>query len=145
MDHEKFEIECERIKQDNEAYLNQFSKWLEKSKLSEKTINKHLSNIDFYINDYLLYDDSVEAKDGIDAVGMFLGYWFIRKAMWSSKATIRSNATSLKKFYTFMKEENLIDNSELDKLNKTIKADMPRWLETMDRYDDITIEDVWDD
>ena len=61
-DYEKFEIECKRIRQDNEAYLNKFSKCLEKSKLSEKTIKKHISNIDFYINDYLLYDDSVEAK-----------------------------------------------------------------------------------
>ena len=142
-DYEKFEIECKRIRQDNEVYLNKFSKWLEKSKLSEKTINKHISNVDFYINDYLLYDDSVEAKDGIDEVDTFLGYWFIKKAMWSSKATIKSNAASLKKFYTFMKEENLIDNIELNQLNETIKEDMPQWLETMDRYSDLTIDDVW--
>jgi len=147
-DYEKFEIECERIKRDNEEYLDKFSEWLKKSKLSKKTINKHISNIDFYINDYLLYDDAIEAKNGADAIGMFLGYWFIRKAMWSSKTTIKSNAASLKKFYTFMKEENLINNVELNKLNETIKEDMPQWLAAMHRYDNITIdnmEDVWCD
>ena len=117
-DYEEFEIECERIKEDNERYLNKFSEWLKKSKLSAKTINKHVSNIDFYINDYLLYDDAIEAKGGDDAIGMFLGYWFIRKTMWSSKSTIKSNATSLKKFYTFMKEEKLIDSIKLNKLNE---------------------------
>jgi site-specific recombinase XerD len=147
-DYEKFEIECEKVRQDNEKYLNKFSEWLNKSKLSEKIINKHISNIEFYINDYLLYDDINEAKDGSDAIGMFLGYWFIRKAMCSSKATIKSNATSLKKFYAFMKEENLITGMELSRLNETIKEDMPKWLATMDRYDNITIDDiddVWDD
>ena len=146
-DYEKFEIECEKIKQKNEEHLDEFSKWLEKSKLSEKTINRHISNIDFYINDYLLYDDTIEAKNGADEIGIFLGYWFIKKAMWSSKATIKSNAASLKKFYTFMKKENLISNIELNNLNKTIKEDMPQWLATIDRYDNITIddiEDVWD-
>jgi len=52
--------------------------------LSKKTIDKHVSNVDFYINDFLLYEDAIEAADGVSSMGMFLGYWFIRKAMWSS-------------------------------------------------------------
>ncbi len=32
---------------------------------------------------------------------LFLGYWFIKKAMWSSPVQIKSNAASLKKFFTF--------------------------------------------
>ena len=32
---------------------------------------------------------------------MFLGFWFIRKAMWASQSSIKGNATSLKKLYTF--------------------------------------------
>jgi hypothetical protein len=47
-------------------------------------------------NDYLLYEDALEAKDGVDAVSWFLGDWFIRKAMWSSQASIKENAASLK-------------------------------------------------
>jgi hypothetical protein len=74
--------------------------WLKSSGLTENTINNHLSNIDFFVNEYLLYEDATEAKDGVGFVGMFLGYWFIRKAMWSSQRSIKRNATSLKRFFT---------------------------------------------
>lgn len=117
--------------------------WLKSSGLSEKTINNHLSNIDFYVNEYLLYEDATKAKDGVDDVDMFLGYWFIKKAMWASQSSIKGNATSLKKFYTFMHEKGLIDKEDLIDLKQTIKENMPEWLATLGRYDDPSIEDVW--
>ena len=116
---------------------------MKSSGLSENTINNHVSNIDFYVNEYLLYEDAIEAKDGVDAVGMFLGYWFIKKAMWASKSSIKGNATSLKKFYAFLYEKGLIEKEDLDNLKETIKAGMPEWLATLDRYDDPLVEDVW--
>lgn len=54
-DYEKYEADCEKIRTDNEKLLNQFSEWLQQSNLSKKTIKNHLTNIDFYINDFLLY------------------------------------------------------------------------------------------
>ena len=73
---------------------------------------------------------------------MFLGYWFIKKAMWASPASIKSNATSLKKFYTFMEEKKLIAIEDLNNLKRTIKEHMPEWLESLERYDDPSI-DIW--
>ena len=142
-DYEKYEEDCKKIRKDNESLLNEFEVWLKSSGLSKKTINNHVSNIDFYINEYLLYEDATEAKDGVDAVGMFLGYWFIKKAMWASQSSIKGNATSLKKFYTFLQEKGLIDKEDLTDLKQTIKEDMPEWLATLDRYDDPSVEDVW--
>lgn len=113
------------------------------SGLSENTINKHFSNIDFYVNEYLLNEDVTEAKDGVGSVGMFLGYWFIRKAMWANQSNIKGNAASLKKFYTFMHEKGLIDKEDLIDLKQTIKEYMPEWLATLRRFDDQSIEDVW--
>ena len=69
----------------------------------------------------MLYEDAIEAKDGIRDIGMFLGYWFIRKAMWASQSSIRGNATSLKKFYTFMHEKRLVEKDDLVDLKETIK------------------------
>jgi DNA phosphorothioation-dependent restriction protein DptG len=74
---------------------------------------------------------------------MFLGYWFIKKAMWASQSSIKSNATSLTKFYTFMHEKRLIDQEELINLKQTIKKDMPEWLATLRRYDDQSNDDAW--
>jgi len=116
---------------------------LQASGLSRKTINSHVSNIDFYINEFLLYEEATEAKDGAGSVNMFLGYWFIKKAMWASQSSIKSNATSLKKFYTFMHEKGLIDKQDLSDLKETIKEEMPGWLATLERYDDPSIEEVW--
>jgi site-specific recombinase XerD len=142
-DYQKYEEDCKKIRKANERLLNEFEMWLKSAGLSDKTINNHLSNIDFYVNEYLLYEDATEAKDGVDAVGMFLGYWFIKKAMWASKSSIKGNATSLKKFYTFMHEKGLIDKEDLTDLMQTIKKDMPEWLETLERYDNPSVEYVW--
>jgi site-specific recombinase XerD len=148
-DYEKYEADCKKIRKANEGLLVEFETWLKSSSLSEKTIRTHLSNIDFYINEYLLYEDATEAKDGVHSVSMFLGYWFIKKAMWASQASIKSNAASLKKFYTFLLGKGFIDKEDLNGLNElkeTIKEEMPEWLATLKRYDDPSIEemeDVW--
>lgn len=142
-DYEKYENECKKIRKANKQLLNKFELSLKSSGLSENTTNNHVSNIDFYVNEYLLYEDATEARDGVEAVGMFLGYWFIKKAMWASQSSIKGNATSLKKFYSFLYGKGLIEKDDLDDLKEAIKEGMPEWLATLDRYDDPSVEDVW--
>ncbi len=91
-----------------------------------------------------VYEDAVQAKDGVDRVSDFLGYWFIKKATWASKSSIKANATSLKKFYSFLQEIGLIDKDDLNSLKETISEEMSEWLETLERYDDPSIEDLSD-
>jgi len=88
------------------------------------------------------YEDAVEAANGAGDIGAFLGYWFIRKAMWASKTAIKENAASLKKFYQFMLEAGKISNQALEELKLMTKEEMPDWLATMERYDDPDIEDM---
>ncbi len=145
-DYEKYEADCKKIRKDNSKLLKGFAAWLKVSKLKDKTIRSHTENVDFYINEFLLYEDAVEAKDGSSDIGMFLGYWFIKKTTWSSPAQIKSNAASLKKFYTYLFEKKLIDKQNLDDLKERIKEDMPEWVATVNRYDDPSItdmEEVW--
>jgi site-specific recombinase XerD len=141
-DYEKYEEDCKKIRKANERLLHEFEVWLKSSGVSENDKN-HLSNIEFYVNEYLLYENATEAKDFVNSVDMFLGYWFIRKAMWASPSSIKGNAASLKKFYTFMHDKNLIDKEDLIDLRQTIKEGMPEWLATLKRFDDPSIEDVW--
>jgi len=140
---DNYEEDCDEIRKENETLINEFERWLNDSNLSKKVVDNHLSNIDFYINDYLLYEDAVEAKDGANYVGMFLGYWFIRKAMWASQSSIKSNAATLKKFYTFMHSKGFVSKEEVEELHLTIKEGMPEWLATLKRYDNPSIENVW--
>jgi len=146
MNFKKYEAECQKIREENNILLDEFETWLKKSKITNKTINMHIQNVDLYINDFLLYEDAVEAKEGAQDIGMFLGYWFIKKAAWSSPAQIKSNAASLKKFYTFLCEKKMISKDELKRLKEIIKEDMPEWIATMRRYADPSItdmEEVW--
>jgi len=141
-DYEQYEIECERIRESNEELLEKFGDWLRRSNLAEKTIGKHVDNVDFYINEYLLYEDAIEPQNGVYSVSMFLGYWFIKKAMWASQASIKSNAASLKKFYGYLYERGMVSKEDLDELKETIKEEMPEWLATLGRYDDPSITDM---
>ncbi|MCP4542889.1 MAG: recombinase [Chloroflexi bacterium] len=138
-DYEQYEIDCERIRESNGKLLEDFAAWLKQSGISSKTINKHTENVDFYINEFLLYEDAQEPQEGVLSISMFLGYWFIKKAMWASAASIKSNAASLKKFYTFLHEREMVSRDDLDMLKETIKEEMPEWLATLDRYDDPSI------
>ena len=69
-DYEKYEAECKTIREDNALLLRDFEAWLKSSGLSKKVIDSHLCNIDFFINEYLLYEEATEAKDGVDATNL---------------------------------------------------------------------------
>jgi len=100
-EYQEYERACKRIKGENAKLLDDLEQWLSGKGVSTKTIRKHKDNADFYINTFLLNEDAIPAKEGASHISMFLGYWFIRKAMWASPSAIRENAASLKKFYTF--------------------------------------------
>ncbi len=100
--------------------------------------------MDFYINEFLLYEDAIEAIDGAIEIGSFLGYWFIKKALWASKSTIKENAASLKKFYQYLLEDGKVPEKAFSSMKESIKENMPEWLATVDRYDDPDIEDMQD-
>jgi hypothetical protein len=141
-EHDDFEAEIEKIQKENKVLLQKFAAWLKLAGLAEPTIARHVSNIDFYINEFLVYEEPQWPEDGLIRIGYFLGYWFIKKAMWSSVAAIKANAASLKKFYAFMLEEDMIEKEEFEDLKKTIREEMPEWTATMRRYEDDSIKDT---
>ena len=136
-DYEKYEAACKQIRKANESLLTEFQASLQSAGLSQKTINKHVDNVRFYINEFLLYENAIEAKEGVYSVSMFLGYWFIRKALWASPVSIKSNASSIKKFYSLLVEKELVDQADFEMLGETIKEGMPEWLEAVRRFDSV--------
>ena len=140
-EHEPQEKKENEVHKDNEKHLAGFEKWLKNKGLSQKTINTHVSNVDFYINNYICYYDVLDVSHGTHSIYGFLGDWFIRKATWSSCAQIKTNAAGIKKFYAYLLEENVIEQESYDDLCGTIKEYMPDWLEEMKRYDEMIFED----
>ena len=90
---------------------------------------------------YLCYYDARDVLQGCYGISMFLGDWFIRKAMWSSCTNIKANAAGIKKFYEFLLEYGVIEQEGYDALCEIIKKEMPEWLDKMRRYDEMIFED----
>lgn len=143
MNFRDYEQKCEEIQRKNEIYLEEFEEDLLNAGLKGKTINRHVKNIDFYINIYLLRLEPLEMISGTDPfyIDDFLGNFLIHKAMWSTPSAIKSTAASMKKFYKSMLERENIGKLDYKKLRQTIKDDMNFWLE----YCEIYINpDSWD-
>lgn len=146
VNYEEIEEKCKIIRQNNIKLLEDFDAWLKAKELTAQTLRVHMNNIDLFINHFLLYEDAYEAKDGVHRVDGFLGYWYIRKVMGLSVNQIKSNAASLKKFYSFMFEKGEIEQDNLDDLRDTIKEEMPNWITAMKQYENSMfsdMDDVW--
>jgi hypothetical protein len=124
----KYKQACTKIKEDNAKLLTDFEQWLSGKGIGKKMITEHVQTIDFYINTYLLQKVAIPARDGAGGVSMFLDCWFGRKTLWASAGLIGENATSLKKFFTFMQERGEIDADDLQEVRKTIKEKMDEWF-----------------
>lgn len=128
---------CAQIREQNKQYLAVFEADLKAANLKPKTIEKHIFNVDFYINDYLLRYLPLEMIGGCqNEIDGYLGGFFIRKVMWSTPASIKSNATSIKKFYKSMMEHGYVDKENYTDLCDDIKECMPEWLAEWESYND---------
>jgi len=139
------EVELDEMTIKNNVLLDAFRSYLEAKKLSEKTIEKHTSNANFYINVFLPYEEPLEAAEGIEKIDYYFGYWFIRKAMWASATAIKENITSLKHFYTFMFHQGKIEQKDLNEMKQIIKLNKADWITTLHQFDDpdVDFEDIW--
>ena len=126
----------EDYEEENWELLDIFREDMEKKSLSEKTIRKHINNVSFYINDFLLYGEPVSAMDGWCSIGYFLGDFFIRKCLWSTPGTIKSTAASIKKFYKCMCDCGKLEKEAYQDLCAIIKEDMEEWQEECEMYND---------
>lgn len=121
MDYEQYIKACQTIQKTNNLLLQLFEEDLVKSGLKEKTINRHLSNVDSFLNEFLIRAGALPMEEGISMLDEYLGNFFIRKCMWSTPANIKTNATSIKKFYKCMLEHGKIEKEDYEILCSCIK------------------------
>ena len=65
MDYEQYIKACQTIQKTNNLLLQLFEEDLVKSGLKEKTINRHLSNVDFFLNEFLIRAGALPMEEGI--------------------------------------------------------------------------------
>ncbi len=133
-DEERYEAACEQVRAENNHYLDIFERDLADAGFADSTINRHLDNVTFYLNDFLLYYDINRMEDGCAQVHDFLGDFFIRKCMWSTPAAIRQYCASLKKFYKSMLDAGLIQRASYDLLLDEIRYGKEDWCSRCERF-----------
>lgn len=124
----------EKNEDTNHEYLLLFQEDLENAGLKDKTIYNHLSNANLFINEFLIYNMDATMEEGVTMLGDFLGDFFIRKCMWSTPATVKTTAASLKKFYKSMADHGKIEKKDYDYVCRDIKESMEYWQECCAEY-----------
>lgn len=127
----------------NKKFIKEFEEWLKEKSLSDKTIKKHISNVDLFINDYLNYYDIETAEEGITSVYSFLNGWFIEKCMWATPYTTKEEAASIKKFYAYMSEKGYVEKEDYKFLCEELKDSMDEILDTLEAFDNGTYYDMF--
>ena len=136
MDYDDYSKACDEIKEKNSEYLVLFKQDLIDEGLKNSTIKRHLSNVDFYINDFLLYEEPLAMEYGMGRIDSFLGDFFIRKCMWSTPGNIKSTAASIKKFYKHMMDRGIVKKKDYEFLCSEIKMGMEDWQSDCAIYND---------
>lgn len=137
-DWEDYDDLCRLREEINCQYYDEFERWLTAKGLKEKTVHNHLNNVAFYLDVFLVRESPMPMEAGWwdRYVDEFFGYFFIHKCMWSTPATIKSTAASLKKFYRCMAEEGHISQADYKALCDTIKEGMEDWQDECARFND---------
>ena len=133
----------EENKKRNKKFMKEFEEYLKEKNLKDKTIKKHLSNVDLFINDYLNYYDIETPEEGINSVYSFLSGWFIEKCMWATVYTTKETAASIKKFYAYMSEKGYVKKEDYKELCEELKDSMDEILEYLDAFDNGTYYDMF--
>ncbi len=132
----KWEADCEKLRAENKQLLHDFALLLRDKNLKDKTIKKHVNNVDTYINHYLLYYDVINAASGIGNLNGYFSDFFIRKCMWSTPAMTKQTVASLKKFYIYLATIGKVSDADINDMKDTINSLMDLWLEEVRAYND---------
>lgn len=102
----------------------------EYKKLSDKTIQNHVDNVDFYLNFYTVeyLEDSAEEAMHESTLNSFMIDFFPRKALWCSMSAIKEMSASLVKFYKWMNENDLVDNKDFAEFRLAVKENKDSWV-----------------
>jgi site-specific recombinase XerD len=132
-DTDSYDARVQAIRAYNQPILEDFRAWLEQSGLSEKTVENHVENIDFFTHYLVYYDDPLKKLDEADNidVGMFLTDWFPRKALWSSVTSVKSYIASFKKFFNWLGETGRISPEVVTDVLTTLKEGRDEFLEAV--------------
>ena len=120
---------------ENEKLIQQFEVYLTSQNLSPKTIKKHCDNVDFFLNTYSTREEILKLKDTIIIVNDYFSYFLPFKTMFGSVNDTKTQITSLKKFYKYLLDINILHKNDYDCFLLVIKENKQNWFDVYDNED----------
>ncbi|MFC4651620.1 hypothetical protein ACFO26_01680 [Lactococcus nasutitermitis] len=143
VDSPMYEKYRKEIQENNYLVLEVFQQYLkEKLGLSDVVVRRHDENIDFFLNEGALYYGLHTPDKAIYEISDFLGDFFPRKAMWASRASLKQNGASLKRFYNFLYEMDEINENQLKFVKTSVISGIQSGLEHIEWQEELLEE--WD-
>lgn len=119
----------------NQRYIDKFSDYLKENKLKEKTINKHIDNIVFFLNNYLTREYVYSLFNSADSLNDFFSYFFIHKCTFANVNSMKEFVATFRYFYKYLYENKYINKETYDYTEFLFKEEKENWLEKMKEYD----------
>lgn len=119
--------EQENIRKENEALIKDFQEYLKEKDLKDTTLNSHIYNLTYFLNEYLLLINR-KPEELVLRMDDFLGNWFLKKTPWVTKSSLEIMTRTIKHFYTFLCQRDRITEEELKRLEDRIRGSHKNWL-----------------
>lgn len=109
-------------------YLDLFREELSRSGISQKTVDKHLANVEYFLNVYLP-EEGLSVREGCYRIDDYMGFYLPHKCPWTTLTAAKENVTSLKKFYKCMLGKGVVDPVDYAFVEDTITEFKDEWLQ----------------
>ncbi len=134
MTNGEYEELCADVRVVNEQHIDLFFEDLTKARVSRAKVNQYLGDVEVFLNDYLLRYSIHTMEEGPRMIEDYLGDFFIKKLPWSTPASIKTTAASLKKFYECMLQHGVIPQEDYDFLCGEIRKKQAKWCRLCEEY-----------
>lgn len=120
----------------NRLILSAFQLYLEQhEKLTKKTVNKHLTNIEDYLSGYLIFYGYDLAVSNFEVISDFFS-WGARKNVWISESAVKKAGLSMKKFYQFLIAAGEVNESAMPDIREQLEIGVDDGIMTLEMMDD---------
>ena len=140
---EENKVKYNQYKKENDECLKLFKMDLENAKLAEKTISKHMDNVEMFLNEYLLSEDPDPMQKGARMLHKYFGGYYIYEYLFATPGTVKTTAASIKKFYKSMLDHEKITKDDFDYLVLDIKQNMEDWMKMCEKFNESDDDDPY--
>ena len=120
----------EEIRKENEKYLAIFQEYLESFGVSRSLIERHILNVDGYLNDYLADEENREMKNSVRDLEPYIKNIYFEMAQ-TNEETLEKFIKSMNLFYRCMHDSGFMSDQMYGLYEWLVKNNKKEWIEKM--------------